>query len=283
MKNRTSFGSLLSLTFFCIVVSIAASAQKLPGVQPGSLRAPANIKIDGKATEWNDQYQAYNKATDIFYTLSNDDQNLYLTVRAEDPTVITKIMSGGLSLNIQKSGKKTDKDAMCISYPVFGKNNRTFFTLRRRKGLPALSPEEAVKEGDSLMVVNNKKIATNSKWIAVTGVKELDTLISVYNEDGIKAVGLFDNKKAYVYELSVTLKTLGLSTDQGSMFLYHVLLNGGPNKYNGPTMTITSSISADGTQADRAKLDEIQARMNAITATLYGTTDFWGEYTLAKK
>ena len=52
---------ILSILF--AVITFTATAQKLPNVQATSLRAPANIKIDGKATEWNDKFQAYNHST----------------------------------------------------------------------------------------------------------------------------------------------------------------------------------------------------------------------------
>ena len=58
-----------------------ANAQKLPNVQQASLRAPENVKVDGKPTEWGDKLQAYNKATDVFYTIANDYNNLYLIIQ----------------------------------------------------------------------------------------------------------------------------------------------------------------------------------------------------------
>lgn len=68
------------LLFVAIVMKqwTVTFAQKLPGVQTSSLWAPENLKIDGKTTEWNGTFQAYNKAADIFYTISNDDKNIGL-------------------------------------------------------------------------------------------------------------------------------------------------------------------------------------------------------------
>lgn len=56
-----------------LITCFSAQAQKLPGVQQTALRAPTQIKIDGRTTEWGNQLQAYNKATCIYYTLCNDD------------------------------------------------------------------------------------------------------------------------------------------------------------------------------------------------------------------
>src|SRR5471030_539366 len=59
------------------VIMIPDEAKKLPDIQPTDLYAPSNIKIDGKTTEWEDKFQAYNRATDVFYTVANDNNNFY--------------------------------------------------------------------------------------------------------------------------------------------------------------------------------------------------------------
>ena len=43
------------------IIALPAHAQKLPKVQKTSIRAPENIKIDGKANEWDNKYQAFNR------------------------------------------------------------------------------------------------------------------------------------------------------------------------------------------------------------------------------
>jgi hypothetical protein len=54
----------LQLLLLAVLAFANANAQKLPNVQQVSLRAPANIKIDGKATEWSG-FKALNTATDV--------------------------------------------------------------------------------------------------------------------------------------------------------------------------------------------------------------------------
>src|ERR1700743_3198430 len=105
------------LTLILLTGPLSADAQKLPNIQQSKLRAPSTVKIDGKATEWNNQFQAYNRATDVFYTLSNDDENLYLTIKAIDQDVINKIVGGGISFIIARAGKKNDKNNIAIISP----------------------------------------------------------------------------------------------------------------------------------------------------------------------
>ncbi len=284
----------VTIVLLSATVTLTAIAQKLPNIQKNSLRAPANISIDGKTTEWNNQLQAYNHATDIFYTVANDDRNLYLAIQATNPTIINKIIGGGITFTIQTSNKKTDKDGMSITYPIFDPKKRPYINKEHEPnqlsaaivdGQVMLSGSKdgqmvlqnnkpinkvdikTIEQRDSAMKVNNKRIGESSKFIRVNGIKDMDSLISVYNQDGIKTAQLFDNNLAYNYELAIDLKKIGLSINNSTKFNYHIKLNGVPatvmhvNIAGGPTMDAVSKSDA----------------------TAASPTDFWGEYILAKK
>ena len=255
---------------------LTSSAQKLPNIQQGSVQAPTNVKIDGKATEWNNQFQAYNHATDIFYTLANDDNNLYLVIQATDPAIINKIINGRISFSISKSGKKNDNDAVTISYPIFDRKDKPGLNLKDK---PEIKPGSAasLKLADSFMYVNNKRMTDRAKNIKVTGVKGLDTLISIYNDNGIKAAALFDNKMAYTCEIAVALKLVGLSVTDPAKFSYHITLNA-IQMDDMPGIFITRAANGSITAID---IHKELALPGAQGTTV--DTDFWGEYTLAKK
>lgn len=259
--------------------SLAANAQKLPTEQPGTLRAPANIKVDGKATEWNNTFQAYNKHVDFFYTISNDDNKLYLTIQVTDASVIKRICSSGVTLTINRSGKKNDKDGMSITYPVFDDKNRFTPILKYTSSAPGsgvviqansgIAPSaKQVDLTDSAINVTNKNMIAKAKNIRTAGIKNIDTLISVYNTDGIKATALFNNKMVYTLELSVALKQLDLSVSSANKFIYQLRVNEvfqhGINITKDPIGNVTSvSVVKGGEMGQPA-------------------TDFWAEYTLAK-
>src|SRR5476651_2223832 len=121
-----------TLSALTLSLALGASAQKLPSVQTASVLAPAGIKIDGKTTEWDDKFQAYNNHVEFYYTLSNDGTNLYLTVQAIERDIVRRIMNGGISLVVNKTGKKNDKDGMAVTFPLFEAGNR--FTPRYAPG-----------------------------------------------------------------------------------------------------------------------------------------------------
>jgi hypothetical protein len=260
-----------------IITSLSASAQKLPNKQEIAVRAPVNVKIDGKATEWNDKFQAYNKATEVYYTMANDDNNLYLTVRATNSIIINKIMSGGITLAIDETGKKNDKGAPSITFPVLegggrlsiGGGNVTSATIEGKMIVDRMESGRA-KPNDSVAFAYNKRLGDNAKLIMITGVKGIDTLISVYNDTGIKARQLFDSNMAYTYELAIPLKYLGLATATRQKFAYHITLNGSsilPKK--------KEAVNVGGGGMLELKI----MAFNQSSAP----TDFWAEYTFAKQ
>ncbi len=262
-----------------LVVLIASictvNAQKLPAIQKDNIRAPKNIKVDGKATEWSNKFQAYNKATDVFYSIANDNNNLYLIVQATERDIITKIVNGRITVTLNKSGQKDDKNAVIVSYPVINRSDKPSLNLKNKPEFIA-GNAVALKAVDSFMNANNTRMTTAAKMIKVTGVTGLDTLISVYNQDGIKAAGLFDNQAAYTCEFAIALKHLGLSANNQTKFSYNIKLNGVAMD-DVPGINITRSENGTITAININKADTPR-NMDMMTAA----TDFWGEYTLAK-
>ena len=300
MKNlKTILFSLVATSTSYIVY-----AQKTPSVQTNSVYAPANMKIDGRATEWDNKFQAYNNHVEFFYTLSNDNDNLYLTVKAVDRAIVSRIINGGMTLAVSKTGKKNDKEVAGIIFPLFDKDNRflprynstTGSSITAPVGLNgnagnngggnvrvvivqggpikggvngALTPAQA----DSIMKVNNTNFAAKAKNIGTIGIKDLDSLISVYNENGIKAAGSFDSKTAFTCEMAIPLKYLGIDAKSNPRFSYHILIN----------QTEQKGIDIKYSDTDPSQIVSINVNKGAGAQMGQDATDFWGEYTLAKK
>ena len=116
MKKITMLALLLPLAG-----RVLAQDAKLQNIQAATgFKAPA-VKVDGNLKEWGDSFQAYNKQTRLYYTISNDDQMLYLTVKSTDMQNSNKIAAGGITLTINTEGKKKDKDAFMLTYPVIAR------------------------------------------------------------------------------------------------------------------------------------------------------------------
>jgi len=267
--------SLNLITLIALATNLTY-AQKLPAVQQTSVRAPATLKIDGKANDWGGQFQAYNKSTELFYTIANDDENLYLVVQAAKPRVIEKILSSGVTFTVNNAGKKSDKakENATIIYPLI--NFDFIYDILRKAGDkdvwsgspgasgPARPRMVTLTRTDSTVVLANKAFYDRAKNIKTGGINDIPDTISIYNEHQIKVAAIFDNKGGYTYELALPLKYVGLSIDRLQKFSYNIKLNN-----RGYTT---------GNYMDRAS-----GQMMDADPDLDSVTDFWGDYTLAKK
>jgi len=247
-----------------ILLAIKVNAQKLPNIQKESVRAPANVKIDGKATEWDNKFKAQNGATELFYTLSNDDVNLYMAVQTKFKDVIDKIMRGGITLNVNQTLAKKSSSPISVTYPSLdlpGTSNVT--NMLTLKNYPEANPGKEPVSIDDV----NKAFTSRSKVVAVAGINSVPNgEIAIYNESGIQAASHFTDDFGYTYELAIPLKYLSLPENGNKAFSYQV-------KVNEPK-PITPKYDGNGPPPPPPP-----PMMRTATAT----TDFWGEYTLAKK
>lgn len=201
---------LLSCIFCCLTTAFAF-AQKLPAIQQVSMRASAPIKLDDMTDK---NFQAYNKGNHIYYTIANDDTNLYLSVYTADKLTIQKIVRWGLRFTVCTKNKNI-QNGPSVSFPVPDADKN--YTIIR-----TTASELASKAS------YNAKMAAICKLIAVQGLTGLDDpTISIYNSDGIIAKGLFNDQLEYTYALTVPLKYLNISLNEKSGFWYDIRLNGG--------------------------------------------------------
>jgi hypothetical protein len=245
-----------------LCISLSANAQKLPNVQPAGVYAPANVKIDGKAAEWNNQFQAYNKSTSIFYTMANNNDNLYLTVQATPYMIIDKILSGGITLTITSANNKTIPP-VSITSPILPRSGRAPIVVRLRDG-GALT--------DAELTTLNNGLTSNFKEIGINGIKAIaEPYISIYNDNGIKASAALDINKAYNYEFAIPIKYITQFLGEGGTFNYNIKLSG--EKMNNPnTIVVVGGNALNGPAPSADPYME-----------LFSPTDFSGTYTLAKK
>ena len=278
MKRKVNRIDRLLFAFPLLLLFSSVNAQKLPAIQTKSVRAPANVKVDGKAFEWGDQLQAYNKSTNIFYTIANDDEKLYLIIRATDKRIIGKIINGGVTLTINGTGKMKDIGGSSITFPAYQKEDPMFyFGLREALELG----EKNNSQIDSFMNSRNTVLSSNLKIIGISGISEVkDSIVSVYNEEEIRATGKLDRELTYIGEMAIPLKYLQVEGKQAGKFVYNI-------KLNGTTATGTNVqthfagrdiIMYTGRDGIRYYLGSSTPENIAIALP----TDFWGEYILVR-
>lgn len=187
------------LILISIISTLQLHAQKLPDIQQGN-QWLTGIKIDGKLNEWPQPLKAYNKATHSWYSVANDDKNLYLAIKTDRAG---KIISGGLTFIINQTA---------ITYPYNKRRDR-----RLKENRTPLKP------GDPIALSDFKEILLKG----MVGIK--DTLVSIYNPYGLKvsATEQYEKNDKHIcyYEMVIPLKYLGHSI-VNNQFNYKIRLNG---------------------------------------------------------
>jgi len=226
---QTNMNRVKVFTTLLISSAIASNvwAQKLPDEQEEAKWASTPVKIDGKTEET--KFMAYNKATRLSYTLSNDAKNLYLVMQSADAN---KVLLGGITVTINTSGKKKEKDAPAITFPVIVRQNRGQGGQRSGGGMGGggmrvgQQGQGAVQDSAAILERRKQQVA-QFKEIRVIGIDAItDTLISIYNEHGIKAALSFDIKGTYTYEMAIPLSLLKIDMAKPHEFAYNIRVNG---------------------------------------------------------
>jgi hypothetical protein len=251
--------------------SVWVMAQKLPNVQKGGFRAPPNIKIDGKTAEWGDTFKAYNGNVEVFYTIANDDDNLYLVIRAAKNDVANKMARGGITFTINHSTDKNDVAPVSVYFPALSDKDKVALgqSVSRK---PTEIHDAAIiqKQTDSLIAVSNKLFTMRSKLIKVKGITAItDTLLSIYNEQNIEEKAFVDARRACTFELAIPLKYLPVSLANPKPFAYNITINGANVGGGAIVVSQYTGMTIGFKTGDASQL-------------LRYSTDFWGEYTLAK-
>lgn len=286
-------------TLIFIALYSISFGQKLPDIQKQSQLAPIAIKIDGKLSEWNDNFLAENKRTEIFYTIANDNKNLYLVLKSTSSINTTKIFAGGVTFVVNTQGKKSDKDAQSITYPVIKRAERGQQGGIRQgqirqggnQGGFQNRTQQTPQQRDSINLVQRKTQLADIKELKVSGFKLIaDSLISIYNEYGIKAVGSIDSKGEYVYEMAIPLRLLDLSTDTPKEFSYQIKINGLSNVGFGGQGGMAGGGRGAGVNFGGAPMGgggrgaggNFQGGGQSNMTEMGNSTDFWGKYLIIK-
>ena len=139
----------LQLLLFAALAFANARAQNLPNVQRNGLRAPANVKIDGKAIEWGGKFQAYNKATNLYYTMANNAEFVYFIAHIQEAAVINRITNYGFTFEIYKNDNPQKKDLISITLPLSA-NKYFSLNLIKPTGADTLLEKGILKANNAL-------------------------------------------------------------------------------------------------------------------------------------
>ncbi len=284
MKKALPISRSAALVILLTCIYSNLLAQKIQSVQEGNLWAPSTVKIDGKLTEWGTSLQAYNKTVKLWYTIANDDKNIYLAIKSTDMDNNNKILAGGISFILNTAGKKKDKGAFSITYPVVSHTGGGGRGGRSRRGFGQQDTPDTAS-----IIAQQKQTLASAKELNALGFKDItDTVISVYNEYSIKTVANIDDKGVFVYELAIPLTLLGVAPGDQKEIAYDIKVNGlqlGGNSISigGGGTRLSTGGGGYGGGFGGGGGPTFGGGKSSDASDMMSPTDFWGKYVLAIK
>ena len=173
--------------FFTLLITLFAVAGYSQKQAGQSAWAPENIKVDGITNEWTQPFPFMDKRGKFEYFISNDQDNLYVIIRAFDPMLHQKIMRAGMEVQLTTKIKKRLKAT--VVYP-----------LTR----PARQGNQVAQRADPSVLRQNFMAA--NRQMRVSGLQSRKGLVSNTGIEGLSAVIDWESNFIMGYELSVPLK-----------------------------------------------------------------------------
>lgn len=171
-------------------------------------KAPADVNVDGRLTEWGDSLALYDIKTKLNYTIANNDTDLYIIAYVTDPKLRRKIMAAGITVSVNPEGKK--HKTFSFTYPV-------------PDGKAIFKPHAGDDDGEDVQ----KPSLLQSTTIKVAGFKEVESdVITTNNTYGFKAAVRFDDKHNLVYETAIPIKMLNIKPGKNDELEINVQVNG---------------------------------------------------------
>jgi len=280
---RNIFAHLMCCTGL-VLICITGKAQSI-----ALKTSPTNIAIDGNNKEWGDDLTYFNAQKNLHYTIANDNTNLYLVIKTDDPVQQLNILSSGITFSIDPKGRKRS----------------TYSTTFPLKGLENTNGLNKTLEEKKLMA----DIAQLSK-IEVQGFKDIgDSQINFENTFDIKIDIDIDDKGFLIYEEAIPLNLFHANEFAAGEWSYNIKLNGVKQLMNieeavkmgyAKVKTVVVAVPAGSGPPSRGAIEDAirgsSSRQSSIAPIPSGMSmsiapreievtkpiDFWGKFTLAK-
>jgi hypothetical protein len=174
------------------------------------------LYIDGSDNDWVRPLPYTIKAENLSYSISNDQQNLYVLLTTASPQEQQKIIQGGMSVWVNTKGDKSNGDAVGIGYPLNDQNDRD---------------RQLMEEAQPQRYKNKKPVTLEDKRTYGLYGFGKDTGIRHYTYGDSNSVGVvlkldYNNHGEMIYEASVPLQSLYPDHAPGTPYSTHELAVG---------------------------------------------------------
>ncbi len=162
-----------------------------------------NHVLDGNINEWKADKFETDKETNILYAMDHDANNLYLAMKITDMPMQMKVMMRGMSLYIDKNGKKKERTG--IEFPVKRDAGAAGFGGRRGGGGAG---EEGGGRPDPKEM--RERLAAGMVLLKTFGFDDQEEKTQLINQPGGANVAFdWDDANNFFIEYQVPLSLLG--------------------------------------------------------------------------
>lgn len=181
------------------------------------------VKIDARINDWEIPLRFYDDKTKLNYSVTNDENNLYLCMRATDMQTQMKITQAGMQVWLDTTGK--NKHSIGISFPL-----STGVKMKYGEQTGSDSPNSDITDKHDRLKMRNDFLAAN-KEMQVTGFKPpLAGFIPLHSDTGINLSMNWDSTNTLIYEAKIPFSTFYKKrltpSDSMKVFSIGIFVNG---------------------------------------------------------
>jgi hypothetical protein len=107
----------ISLATIALLAGCGSSRQSTTDPGPSTYQSRP-ITVDGNDKDWAKPLPYSISSEKIGYSVTNDDQNLYILLETKNPQQMQKIIQGGMTVWINTKADKSEAGAVGIGYPL---------------------------------------------------------------------------------------------------------------------------------------------------------------------
>ena len=183
------------ITVLFILSLIIASAGNAQKYVLNSAWRDSTIKIDGNLADWDQPFPYFDSKAKLQYSVVNDAQYIYISIKTSDPKAQMKIMRAGMDISFDVTGKK--KEVCTIHYPL--KSNPKLDINQN----PDEIDQQIIEKPDVRKMQLDWSVATRD--IHTQGFKGIPATVTEADSGkyGISAAISWDRSDAMTYEIRV--------------------------------------------------------------------------------
>jgi hypothetical protein len=162
------------------------------------------VKIDGLSDEWIDNLRYFDSETQLYYGITNDENNLYLCFFTASQIMQMKMFRSGVKIEL-----KTKTKPKRIAQIIYPKKDTSSFPMRSRpaEGEPQSEKPQNQNAGGPGRNMTKRFLENNPSFVS-EGFVSFNGTYPVANEKGISLSINWDERKRMAYEIAIPLNEL---------------------------------------------------------------------------